>query len=174
VNKCSGNRDIPKRDFPITTGVWAIGARVRDKCRTVKPCHELTPGGIENRRIEDSEGVCSMHFNSANSEILIGKRTVILWTSRSYAKRTYPEELRGVEVPSEIRNRGFSRQVFRDLISIDFPMEERDTWVKFHQVSGISKTRSREWRTRDHARPDFPIGQREIIKEHYVGVEDSR
>jgi hypothetical protein len=27
VNECYRNRDIPKHDFPITTGVWAIGAR---------------------------------------------------------------------------------------------------------------------------------------------------
>jgi hypothetical protein len=62
-------------------------------------------------------------------------------------------------VPSKIGNQGFARQVVRDLISTDFPTEERDTWVKFHRVSGISKTRSRECRTHDHARLDFPIGQ---------------
>jgi hypothetical protein len=37
VDKCYGNRDIPTRDFPITTGVWAIGARVRDRCWKVNP-----------------------------------------------------------------------------------------------------------------------------------------
>jgi hypothetical protein len=31
VDKCYGNRDIPTRDFPITTRVWAIGTRARDK-----------------------------------------------------------------------------------------------------------------------------------------------
>jgi hypothetical protein len=29
VNECIRNRETPIRDFPITTGVWAIGARAR-------------------------------------------------------------------------------------------------------------------------------------------------
>jgi hypothetical protein len=35
VNKCNGNRDIPIRDFPITTGVWAIGTRAKDRWKIV-------------------------------------------------------------------------------------------------------------------------------------------
>jgi hypothetical protein len=35
VKKCNGNRDIPIRDFPITTGVWAIGARAKDRVEIV-------------------------------------------------------------------------------------------------------------------------------------------
>jgi hypothetical protein len=58
---------------------------------------ESTPGGIENRRIGNPKGVNSTHFNSANSETPIGERTVVLWTSRSHAKRVSRRELRGAE-----------------------------------------------------------------------------
>jgi hypothetical protein len=37
-------------------------------------------------------------------------------------------------------------------------------WVDIHRDSGICKDRSREFKTRDHARSDFPIKQREIIR----------
>jgi hypothetical protein len=86
VNLCNLKSRIPKRDFPITTGVWAIGAIVEDRCRRVNPRGESTPGGIGNRRIGNSKGVSSTHFNSAKSETPIGERTVVLWTSRSHAK----------------------------------------------------------------------------------------
>jgi hypothetical protein len=68
-----------------------------------------------------------------------------------------------------IGNRGFVRQVIYDLVSVDFPtgkfpIRARNTWVNIHRGSGICETRSCEFRTRDHARSDFPIGQREIIR----------
>jgi hypothetical protein len=103
VNYCNGNRDIPICDFPITTGVWAIGARARDKCRKVKPCRGSTSGGIRNRRIGNPKGVSFTHSNSVNSETLIGERTVVSWTSRSHAKGASQREL------SQIGNRGSVR-----------------------------------------------------------------
>jgi hypothetical protein len=51
-----------------------------------QPSLESTPGGIENRRIRNSKGMSSTHFNSAKSEIPDRGRTVVLWTSRSHAK----------------------------------------------------------------------------------------
>jgi hypothetical protein len=98
VNFCSGNRD-----FSITTGVWAIGAKARDKCRKVKPCRGSTSGGIGNRRIGNPKGVSFTHSNSANSETPIGERTVVSWTSRSHAKGASRREL------SQIGNQGSMR-----------------------------------------------------------------
>jgi hypothetical protein len=45
--------DIPTHDFPITTGVWAIGAKARDRCWKVNPrgsqC-QVASGNREFRR----------------------------------------------------------------------------------------------------------------------------
>ena len=86
MNLCNRNREIPKRDFPITTGVWAIGALVEDRCQEGQSSLESMPGGIINRRIGNPKGVSSTHFKSAKCETLIGGRTVVLWTSRSHVK----------------------------------------------------------------------------------------
>jgi hypothetical protein len=56
-----------------------------------------TPGGIENRRIKNPKGISSTHSIFAKSETLIGERTVVLWTSRSYEKEASWRELRSAE-----------------------------------------------------------------------------
>jgi hypothetical protein len=50
VNLCR-NREILKRDFPITTGVWAIGAIVEDRCRRGRQvASEIGESGIPRRK----------------------------------------------------------------------------------------------------------------------------
>jgi hypothetical protein len=68
-----------------------------------------------------------------------------------------------------IGSRGSVRTVDHDSASVDFPTGEfpiraRNTWVNIHRGSGICETRSCEFQTRDHARSDFPIWSREIIR----------
>jgi hypothetical protein len=85
----NGNRDIPIHDFP--TGLRAV---VEDRCQKVNPpwsqCQMVSGIG-------DPEGVSSTHFNSANFELPIGKRTVVSWTSRSHEKGASRRELRSGE-----------------------------------------------------------------------------
>jgi hypothetical protein len=37
VNKCNENHDIAIHDFLIIVGVWAIGAKAKDRCWKVNP-----------------------------------------------------------------------------------------------------------------------------------------
>jgi hypothetical protein len=59
-----------------------------------QPSLESAPGGIGNRRIGDPGGVSYTHFNFASSELPIGEGIVVLWPSRSHAKRASQRELR--------------------------------------------------------------------------------
>jgi hypothetical protein len=64
------------------------------------------------------------------------------------------------QVPSGIGSRGSVRTEDHDSTSDDFlmgkfPIKARNPWVNIHQGSGICKTRSREFKTRDHAKPNF-------------------
>ena len=59
--------------------MWAIDARVRERCWKVESTQESTPRGIVDQRIGYSESISSMHSNFANSKIPNGKRTVVLW-----------------------------------------------------------------------------------------------
>jgi hypothetical protein len=61
------------------------------------------------------------------------------------------------------------RTVDHDSASVDFPTRKfpiraRKAFGEYSSGSGICETRSREFKTRDLARSDFPIKQREIIR----------
>jgi hypothetical protein len=42
--------------------------------------------------------------------------------------------------------------------------QEQEAWLNVHRGSGICENPSCEFRTHDHARSDFPIWSREIIR----------
>jgi hypothetical protein len=72
VKKCNGNRDIAIRDFPITTRVWAIGTRVKDRWKIV----------VGNWRIEEdgSRNTIGVDFPITESPDTTG--IMVTWTRR--------------------------------------------------------------------------------------------